>query len=61
MKKNKVFRTDCKSECKCDCWGGGCPDAGTPSCQKFYTLPERTTTTNGVNHANKKDKEKKGR
>lgn len=52
----------CTSTCKTDCYGGGCPDAGTGCCKRFYNLPERTTTTTkGGTHADKKDKEKNGR
>lgn len=57
----KDFRNGCKSACKRDCFAGGCPYAGAGDCARFEKLLDFTTITKGANHANKKDKEKKGR
>lgn len=48
MKKVKDFRTDCKSECKRDCFAGGCPYAGAGDCALFEKLLDfnfKTTST----------------
>lgn len=47
----------CSSTSKTECYGCGCPGAVIRSCEKFYNLPERTTTTTkGGTHADKKNK-----
>lgn len=37
VRKVKDFRTYCKSECKCDCYGCGCYHAGV-DCARFDKL-----------------------
>lgn len=49
----------CSSISKTDCYGCGCPDAGTGVCKKFYDLPERTITTKGGQTWQKEKQRKK--
>lgn len=31
---------DCNALCKMDCYIYGCPEAGTPCCKLFFSLPD---------------------
>lgn len=49
IRKVKDFRTSCKSDCKVNCFAGGCPYAGAGDCARFEKLLdfEHQTLTRG--------------